>query len=151
MLRTITYAASLVAAYLLGTLTPIASSQTTPRPPAAIKRYMQVQYMKVRPGQTRTYRSVERDLWKPVHQERVNRGLINSWALYGVHLPGQEVDYEYVIFTEFPSFSALEDAQYPELFEEVQGMSDYEDVLRQTNAARDRVRQDILVLVEHTE
>ena len=56
-----------------------------------------------------------------------------------------------MIFTEFPNFSALEDAQYPELFAEVKGMTDYEAILRQTNAARERVRQDVLVLVEYTE
>ena len=151
MFKKLGYAASLIAAYLIGTLTPIASTQTTPRPPADVKRYMQVQYMKVKPAQGRTYRSLERDLWKPVHQERVNRGLIRSWSLYGVHLPGQSVDYEYVIFTEFPNFSALEDAQYPELFAEVTGMTDYDEILRQTNAARERVRQDVLVLVEHTD
>ena len=151
MLKTVLYSALLLGAYLLGTLTPMASTQTTPRPPAEVKRYMQVQYMKVNPGQTRTYRSLERDLWKPIHQARVDRGLIRSWALYGVHLPGGEVDYEYVILTEFPSFSALEDAQYPELFAEVKGLTDYDEVLRQTNEARTRVKQDILVLVEHTE
>lgn len=150
-IRKVAYAASLLAAYTIGTLTPLAITQTTPRQGTSVKRYMQVQYMKVKPGQTRSYQAVERDLWKPIHQERVNRGLINSWALYGVHLPGQQVDYQYVILTEFPSFSALEDAKYPELFEEVQGRSDYEEVLRETEASRDRIGQDILVLVDHTD
>lgn len=151
MSRKLGYAASLIAAYFIGTLTPNASTQITPRPPAAVKRYMQVQYMKVNPGKAGQYRELERDLWKPIHQERVERGLIRSWGLYGVHLPGQAVDYEYVILTEFPNFAALEDAQYPELFSEVQGMTDYEEILRQTNETRTRVRQDVLVLVEHTE
>ena len=145
------YIVSLFVAYLIGTLTPIASTQTTPRPPAEVKRYLQVQYMKPNPGKGLAYRRLERELWKPVHEERVKRGLIRSWGLYGVHLPGQTVDYQYVILTEFPNFSSLEDAQYPEIFAEVQGMTDYEDILRQTNETRTRIRQDIWVLVEHTQ
>ena len=63
----------------------------------------------------------------------------------------QSVDYEYVICAESPNFSSLEGSKYPELFEEVKGMSDDDEILRQTDAARERVRQDILVLVEHTD
>ncbi len=97
------------------------------------------------------YRALERDVWKPVHQERVNRGLIHSWGLYGVHLPGGTVDYDFVILTEFPDFASLENSRYPELFAEVQGMDDYEAVLQKTYATRTRVRHDVWVLVEKTE
>ncbi len=147
MLRSLGFAIAVVFSFLAGTLVPTASTQST----TAAKRYVQAQYMKVSPGMGVEYRALERDLWKPVHQERVNRGLIRSWGVYGVHLPGGAVDYDFVILTEFPDFASLENSQYPELFAEVQGMDDYEAVLQKTNAARTRVRQDVWVLVENTQ
>ena len=147
MLRSLGFAIALVAAFLAGTLVPTASTQSTSAP----KQYLQVQYMRVNPGMASEFRSLERDLWKPVHQERVNRGLIRSWGLYGVHLPGGAVDYDFVVLTEFSDFASLENSRFPELFSEVQGMDDYEAVLKRTNDARTRVRNDVWVLVENTE
>ena len=147
MLRSLGFAIALVFAFLAGTLIPTASTQSTSAP----KQYLQVQYMKVNPGMASEYRSLERDLWKPVHQERVNRGLIRSWGVYGVHLPGGSVDYDFVVLTEFPDFASLENSRFPELFSEVQGMDDYEAVLKKTNDARTRVRNDVWVLVENTQ
>ena len=147
ILRNFGFAFALVGSFLLGTLVPTATTQTSSQP----RRYLQVQYMKVNPDKGVAYRSLEAELWKPVHQERVRRGQINSWAVYGVHLPGGEVDYDNVVLTEYPRFADLEDSKYPELFEEVQGMKDYDQILVRTNEARRRVRQDIWVLLEHTE
>ena len=147
MLRSLGFAIALVFSFLAGTLVPTASTQSTGGP----KQYLQAQYMKVKPGMAVEYRALERDLWKPVHQERVNQGLIHSWGLYGVHLPGGTVDYDFVILTEFPDFASLENSRYPELFAEVQGMDDYEAVLQKTYATRTRVRHDVWVLVEKTE
>ncbi len=147
MLRSLGFAIALVFSFLAGTLVPTASTQSS----AAAKQYVQAQYMKVSSGMGVEYRALERDLWKPVHQERVNRGLIRSWGLYGVHLPGGTVNYDFVILTEYPDFASLENSRFPELFGEVQGMDDYEAVLQKTNAARTRVRQDVWVLVESTE
>ncbi len=146
MLRSLAFAIAIVFSFLAGTLVPTALTQSSAPP----KQYLQAQYMKVKPGMGVDYRALERDMWKPVHQERVNRGLIRSWGLYGVHLPGGEVDYDFVVLTEFPDFASLENSRFPELFGEVQGMDDYDAVLQKTNAARTRVRQDVWVLVENT-
>ena len=64
---------------------------------------------------------------------------------------GGAVDYDFVVLTEFPDFASLENSRFPELFSEVQGMDDYEAVLKKTNDARTRVRNDVWVLVENTE
>ena len=147
MLKTFGFTLALVFSFLAGTLVPTASTQSGEAP----KRYLQAQFMKVNPGMGAEFRALQRDLWKPVHQERVNRGLILSWGLYGVHLPGARVDHDFVVLTELPDFVSLENSRFPELFSEVQGMDDYDEVLRKTDAARTRVRQDIWVLVENTE
>ena len=146
MLRTSGFMLALVLSFLAGTLVPTASTQSAENP----KRYLQVQFMKVKPGMGAAFRALERDLWKPVHQERVNRGLILSWGLYGVHLPGATVNHDFVVLTELPDFASLENSRFPEIFAEVQGMDDYEDILQKTDATRTRVRQDIWVLAEHT-
>ncbi|MEJ2312015.1 MAG: hypothetical protein P8Y10_10345 [Gemmatimonadales bacterium] len=45
--------------------------------------YFQVDYMKVPEGGGDAYLAVERDLWKPIHKERVRQGTIMSWSVYG--------------------------------------------------------------------
>jgi len=143
-LRILATAAALVAAFLAGTLVP--SGSTAPRQ----GKYLKVEFMQVKPGRGPEYRRLERNLWQPIHQARVDKGYILSWAVYGHHFPGASQEYQYAVVTEYPSFEQLEDSKYPELFAEVEGREDYEEILQQTNEVRTLVRQDLWVLLEHT-
>ena len=51
-------------------------------------QYIEINYMKVQPGQEPEYLRLESELWKPIHQARVNSGLILSWKLCAVYYPG---------------------------------------------------------------
>ncbi len=101
------------AAVLLGTgLFTSVQAQTGQNPPKY--RIVTLDYHKPEPGKTAEYLHVERQLWKPVHQERVNKGKIAYWKLYAVSFPnGDKQEYDYVTMTEFANF--LGESKYKEL------------------------------------
>ena len=133
---------ALAAAFLAGTFVPAAESQSAKR------HFLRIDYMKIPPGQALRYRNLETELWKPVHQARVDKGYITSWRLYGHHFPGGGDSYEYVTVTEFPSLQAMDELHYQELFQEVHG-ADYDvSVTKETSESRELTHTDIWALID---
>lgn len=129
-------------AVLLDATQPASSTQTP--------RYAFIGYMKPEYGKVRQYVELEKRYWKPIHQDRVARGILRSWSLYGVRFPGG-TDREYTHFTIqlLDNFQDLE-TQYPEgIWEKVHPSIKQDEVDARTNAARKMVRTDVLTLLEH--
>ena len=91
-----------VTSFLAGALVPIASTDTKPA------KYFQVDYMKVSPGKEADYLKVEKEMWRPLHQERIKQGLSRSWSLYALQFPsGTGEKYDYVTVNAFDQFGQL--------------------------------------------
>lgn len=148
ILRLSGFGLCLLLAFLAGTLVPTASTQTSTQ--ISRPRYVRVDYMKIPVGRSAEYRSLEIDLWKPVHQLRLKEGLISSWALYGHHFPGGALDYQYVTVTEFPTLRSMDADRldYPRLFGDVYPSKSYQDIQKQTEDSRILVQTDIWALLE---
>lgn len=72
--------------------------------PATPPRYVQIDYMKVEPGRGQQYVKLEQDIFKPIHQDRISKGTIESWAVYAVRYPaGTNREYDFVTATVFPN------------------------------------------------
>lgn len=57
-----------------------------------------VGFMKVPQGGESEYRKLEREIWKPMHQEWVNQGKMAGWYLWYVPYPsGTNAEYHYVL------------------------------------------------------
>ncbi len=145
IIRAFIFSLALAAAFLAGTLVPSGETQTSKR------HFLRVDYMRIPEGQALRYREVETELWKPVHQLRVAKGYITSWSLYGHHFPGGGGDvknYQYVTVTEFPSLQAMDELNYPELFQEIHG-ADYDTTItEQTVGSRTLTHTDIWALID---
>ena len=142
IIRAFGFALALAAAFLAGTLVPSAQTQSAKR------HFLRIDYMQIPSGQSLRYRNLEIELWKPVHQARVDKEYITSWRLYGHHLPGGASDYQYVTVTEFPSLQAMDELHYPELFQEVHG-ADYDtSITKQTEESRRLTHTDIWALID---
>lgn len=134
--------AALALAFLAGTLVPTAETQSGRR------HFLRIDFMQIPEGKSLRYRDLEINLWKPVHQARVEKGYITSWRLYGHHFPGGGQDYQYVTVTEFPSLQAMDVLHYPELFQEVHG-ADYDTrITEETTASRTLTHTDIWALID---
>ncbi len=71
-------------------------------------------YMKVKPGKTEAYLSVEKE-WKKIHQKKVDEGICSGWQLWRVHLAGSEDPYQFITINWYDNFAqSFED--YPEDF-----------------------------------
>lgn len=142
IIRAFGFSLALAAAFLAGTLVPAAESQSGKR------HFLRIDYMSIPPGQSLRYRSLETELWKPVHQARVDNGYITSWRLYGHHFPGGGQDYQYVTVTEFPSLQAMDELHYPELFQEVHGQDYDTSITKETMESRTLTHTDIWALID---
>ncbi len=142
LLRSLAVSTALLAAFLADTLVPSASSQ------GQKGRYVKIDYMQIPPGQTLKYRDLELNTWKPIHELRVKRGMISAWSLYGHHIPGGSADYQYVTVTEFPTFAAMEDFKYNELFKEIYDVEYDGEMQKQTAETRTLTHSDIWALVD---
>ena len=122
---------------------------TSPNASAPPAKYLNVAFMRSKPNAD--YVAVERELWKPIHQERVRSGALNFWALYGLVMPGgTSYPYDYATVNGVSSLSALENAYPDELFRRVHPNISLTDVGNRTVAARDLTRSELWVLVDST-
>lgn len=123
---------------------------TTPTASTAQPKIAYIGYMKPEPGGG--YANLERRFWKPLHQERVNRGILRSWALYQVRFPaGTEKEYTFFTIQLYDKFEHLE-TQYPAgIWEKVHPNLKEDDVGMRTNAARKMVRTEVLNLLDHVQ
>jgi hypothetical protein len=60
-------------------------------------KYLEMQYMKAEPGKGGEYVKAVRELWKPIHEDRVKNGLILGWGIAGLRYPaGANREYDFV-------------------------------------------------------
>src|SRR5438309_8489477 len=111
---------------------PEAKPQDQPK-----RRILSLDYQKPERGKTGEYIRLEREYWKPVHQDRVSKGKISSWKLYEVSFPnGEGQEYDFVTMTEFANFSDLEAPYEGTDFKKVLGNSKYGEMRGMTPAVR---------------
>lgn len=72
----------IVSSFLAGTLVGTGRAQTSPRKPP---KYIQVDYMKVQPANEDDYVKVEKEGWKPIHQNRHPK--IAEYAIFRMEHP----------------------------------------------------------------
>jgi hypothetical protein len=97
----VTVAATGIACFVLGAFVPL--RHTHAQSNNSNRTYYVVDYMKSRPGQD-PYK-MERDLWKPIHQIRLQKGDISSWAVMTPVLAGPH-NYDYITVTGYSSMEA---------------------------------------------
>jgi hypothetical protein len=110
--------------------------------------FLQVDYMKVEPTAASDYVSLEQDVWKPVHQARVDAGMMSRWALWAMTLPhGTGQPYNFAAVNGYQSMADM--GGYPEnVWEEVHPDRNVEKIVKRTTAARDNVQGELWELVD---
>lgn len=105
--------------------------------------YFQVDHMQVPEGNGDAYLAVERDLWKPIHEERIRQGTILSWNVYSVRAGAPNSGYNYVTVTVLDDLAKLENP-FPEgTFEAAFPAGPPEGFWERTFEARKQVHTEI--------
>jgi len=146
-LRRLLIPALVPTAFVAGTV--VSAAFTQQGQPAPI--VTEIDFMKVAPDKEDDYLRLERELWKPVHRERIRTGKLRSWTLYAVRFPfGTEQTYDYVTVNEYNS---LADADRPldDVFAKVHPTVPLQEIGRRTIGARQLVRGEVWYRLEHVE
>jgi hypothetical protein len=97
------------------------------------------------------YVSVETDVWQAMHQELVNQGKRNSWALYEVHY-GDRSKCDFYTVTTMRGLEQLNgDPSYDKVFQQVHPDDDFMDAMVRTLASRMRVATELWLAVDGTQ
>lgn len=105
--------------------------------------YMKVDYFRATGPQMADYLEVEQEIWKPMHQERFNRGIILSWDFYAVFAGDQADDYNYIAVNVFDDFDKIDYYDLSSIASEVYPDMDLGALMERTRASREVVRTEI--------
>jgi len=107
------------------------------------KLFAVVDFMKVESGKFGEYVNLEQEIWKPMHQERMDRGKIVGWYLYAINFTGANDEYNYATINLYSSLDSLEnpwDADIPSIVHPDKTMS---QILETTLNTRIQVRSEL--------
>ena len=136
----------------LGTIALAAGSAVLAWAQAQPFQFVQVDYMKVQPGKGSDYVRMERELFKPIHEDRVKNGKIVSWNLWAVRIAGGSgAPYGYATSTGFANFAAIESPYQGTDPAKIHPNLAQGELGARAAAARDLVRSDVLSVVAATE
>lgn len=116
--------------------------------PAEIK-YIEVDYMKVKPGNESAYVEVEQNIWKPIHNEFIKAGARVGWSLWSKVFPaGSASDYQFVTVNYFPDFQKIGAADYNAAYEKAHPGKNMDELGDKTTNSRDLVRSELWQVVD---
>jgi hypothetical protein len=130
-------------------LVSILDSTNWPALTQEMPRFLLVGYMQPTYGMTNKYVTLERNAWKPVHQERVNQGILRLWILLGANIPtGTDRSYSHMTFEAYDKFAHLENRYPASVLDKAAPVEKRDEIGAQTTASRKQVRTELYTLVD---
>lgn len=105
--------------------------------------FLKVDYLKADGVNITNYLELEQELWKPIHQERINRGIIKSWNLYGVVAGGPDSKYNFIVANLFDEFGKIDYYDIESIITDVHPDVNVDDFMDQTHNSREVVHTEI--------
>lgn len=125
---------------------------TTPASATQAPKFAQLDFLKAEYGKDAEYVELARKYMKPLHQERVNRGILNGWMLFGVRYPGgTNREYSHITLNFFDKFEQMETPYPTGVFAKALPNVNVAEATAQLNAARKLVRSEVLNLVDQVQ
>lgn len=118
-------------------------SAATVFPQVDTSLFVVVDFIKVESTNHSTYLELEQEIWEPMHQERINRGIIAGWFLYAVEFSGSGDEYNYVIITLYDDADKLENPWEADIPGKVHPGLKIEEILERTYKTRDIVKSHL--------
>lgn len=110
----------------------------------------QTDFMRVPEGGGGEYVAMEKEIWKPLHQERINRGELQGWYLFAVRLAGTDSEYQYVTVNVYNDRKQLDRplADLDGMFKKVHSGVDMKKAMKRTGDSRDLIKTYISTVWE---
>jgi hypothetical protein len=106
--------------------------------------FIELDLMKVKPGDEGNYVELEQNLWKPIHRERINKGIIVGWILYQVMYTGADDAYNYATITAYSNPKKIENSYQGIEFEKIHPGKDMNKELEKTYTSRTLVQRQLM-------
>ncbi|MGF1669930.1 MAG: hypothetical protein ACFCU6_05750 [Balneolaceae bacterium] len=110
--------------------------------------YVQIDFMNVKPGEGGQYVQVEQEIWKPIHEERINRGIISYWGLYGAMYTEPGANYNYITVNVFDDLKKLENFYDMNMIDAVHPDVQLQSIMERTNESRELVHSEVWQLID---
>lgn len=128
---------------------------TTGNDYGAMGRYVEVDYMDTPEGEEAAYIMAENKYWKPMQEERIAKGLMTGWDLWGLKYPsGTYEPYDYVTINFFDTYSKLTEPDYPPDViagaHPTFGVSDFDRIVQETLETRSMVQMQLWIRIDQT-
>jgi hypothetical protein len=121
-------------------------------PSSTPSQYIDVDFMKVKPGGMKTYLDLEQKIWKPIHQQRLESGFITGWRLYALIFPaGSNYEYNYCTVNSYKKFVDLEKPYTDEILIKTLRNMTLSEMWDKTHQAREFVRSEIWQLIDYVQ
>ncbi len=103
-------------------------------------------------GSRADHQRVEREIWKPVHQARINDSKMIGWILIAKQFPwGSAETYHDGTVDLYADWEQLLTSGSPiPYFEKVHAGKDFDKLFAETSAACDLIRQEVRMVVDHS-
>ena len=112
-------------------------------------QYLQVNFMKVKPGGEGAYIENERKVWKPVQQEFVNAGTRAGWSVWQTLYPnGAGEPFQFVTVDDYNNFAQLGQADFQAAFKKAHGDEDIDQLMQETNQTRTLEKSELWELLD---
>lgn len=131
--------AFILLAFAFGVFPLLGSAQENEPPLFAL-----VECMKVKPQNESSYLDIEKNIWKPIHLERVKQGTIVGWYLYKVWFTGTDDKYNYVTVTLFSDPLKIEDPYKNIDPAKILPGKDIDKVMKETGDSREMVSSSLI-------
>ncbi len=113
--------------------------------------YVTLGYVQVPPGGESEYVAMEQEIWKPIHAERVKRGLITAWNVYDVWYTAMDTPYDYVVVNVYDDFAKIQSSWSDDIFTAAHPGKNLDPMMERTSAARDIIHSEVWELLDATE
>ncbi|MEM7374453.1 MAG: hypothetical protein AAF587_38020 [Bacteroidota bacterium] len=119
----------------------------------SLPRYLVVNYIKLKEGiSSDQYRTVENEIWKPMHEARIKDGHMRGWFMTSLQLPfGSSMPYECGTVDQFDNLEDMMTANLPAYFAKTHPDKDVQKAFQRTSDARDIVKGDIWELIDYVQ
>ncbi len=113
-------------------------------PTTGTRKTVEINYMKVPTGKDAEYLKLEKEVYKPLHQERIKNGEITGWGVHAVVYPWSDSrPYNYITSNAFSDWDKMMSSDYASTYKKVFPKGDMTKLSAQTSAARSMYKTEV--------
>ena len=113
-------------------------------------KYMEIDFMSTELNNSWDYEQMEHDIWAPIHQDRMDRNLIQAWDLWALLLNwGTGKSYNHATVISYDQFAKIEHSWEGVDLEHIHSGKNWDEILNDTDELRNLVKHELWELIDY--